>query len=98
MDANARSDAEATVDKAFVAELKAYAKVSPRGCGNHTPVELRRSDGQLRVRTGHRSTIGCIRAGVPVFGFVAGDEGDERADLVSRLQSAGTDSGPGEAG
>jgi ParB family chromosome partitioning protein len=86
MDANARSNAEATVDKAFVAELKAYAKVSPRGCGNHTPVELRRRpDGQLRVRTGHRRTIGCIRAGVPVFGFVAGDEGDERADLVSRL-------------
>jgi ParB family chromosome partitioning protein len=88
MDANARSNAEATVDKAFVAELKAYAKVSPRGCGNHTPVELRRRpDGQLRVRTGHRRTIGCIRAGVPVFGFVAGDEGDERADLVSRLLS-----------
>jgi ParB family chromosome partitioning protein len=86
MDANARSNAEATVDKAFVAELKAYAKVSPRGCGNHTPVELRRRpDGQLRVRTGHRRTIGCSRAGVPVFGFVAGDEGDERADLVSRL-------------
>jgi ParB family chromosome partitioning protein len=86
MDANARSNAEATVDKAFVAELKAYAKVSPRGCGNQTPVELRRRpDGQLRVRTGHRRTIGCIRAGVPVFGFVAGDEGDERADLVSRL-------------
>ena len=86
MDANARSNAEATVDKAFVAELKAYAKVSPRGCGNHTPVELRRRpDGQLRVRTGHRRTIGCIRAGVPVFAFVAGDEGDERADLVSRL-------------
>ena len=86
MDANARSNAEATVDKAFVAELKAYAKVSPRGCGNHTPVELRRRpDGQLRVRTGHRRTIGCIRAGVPVFGFVAGDEGDERANLVSRL-------------
>ena len=86
MDANARSNAEATVDKAFVAELKAYAKVSPSGCGNHTPVELRRRpDGQLRVRTGHRRTIGCIRAGVPVFGFVAGDEGDERADLVSRL-------------
>ena len=86
MDANARSNAEATVDKAFVAELKAYAKVSPRGCGNHTPVELRRRpDGQLRVRTGHRRTIGCIRAGVLVFGFVAGDEGDERADLVSRL-------------
>ena len=69
-----------------MAELKAYAKVSPRGCGNHTPVELRRRpDGQLRVRTGHRRTIGCIRAGVPVFGFVAGDEGDERADLVSPL-------------
>jgi ParB family chromosome partitioning protein len=86
MDANRRSNAEATVDKAFVAELKAYAKLSPRRCGNHTPVELRRRpDGQLRVRTGHRRTIGCIRAGVPVFGFVAGDEGDERADLVSRL-------------
>ena len=37
MDANARSNAEATVDKAFVAELKAYAgpplKDSPRGAG-----------------------------------------------------------------
>ena len=30
MDANARSDAEATVDKAFVASLKAHAATSPK--------------------------------------------------------------------
>ena len=71
MDANARSDAEATVDKAFVATLKAHAATSPsspptqtgptwRGCGNYVPITIvRRPDGQLRVRAGHRRTIGC---------------------------------------
>ena len=97
MDANARTDAEATVDKAFVATLKAHAAVSPpfplhdaQGqavtCGNYVPVTLvRRPDGQLRVRTGHRRTIGCQRAGAAVLGFVAGAEGDEQADRRARL-------------
>ena len=77
MDANARSDAEATVDKAFVASLKAHAATSPKfpvygdptrlaGCGNYVPITIvRRPDGQLRVRAGHRRNIGCIRAGAP---------------------------------
>jgi ParB family transcriptional regulator, chromosome partitioning protein len=97
MDANARSNAEATVDKAFVASLKAHAATSPKfpvhgtptqlaGCGNYGPVTIvRRPDGQLRVRAGHRRNIGCMRGGVYVLGFVAGDEGDERADLRARL-------------
>jgi ParB family transcriptional regulator, chromosome partitioning protein len=97
MDANARSDAEATVGKAFVAVLKAYAVTSPEfpihenpagraRCGNYVPITIvRRPDGQLRVRAGHRRNIGCMRAGVPVLGFVAGDEGDERADRRARL-------------
>jgi hypothetical protein len=51
------------------------------GCGSFVLVTLvRRPDGQLRVRTWHRRNIDCLRAGVPVLGFVAGDEGDERAD------------------
>ena len=97
MDANARSDAEATVDKAFVASLKAHAATSPKfpvygdrtrlaGCGNYVPITIvRRPDGQLRVRAGHRRNIGCMRAGARVLGFIAGDEGDERADLRARL-------------
>ena len=97
MDANARSDAEATVDKAFVASLKAHAATSPKfpvygdptrlaGCGNYVPITIvRRPDGQLRVRAGHRRNIGCIRAGARVLGFMAGDEGDEQADRRARL-------------
>jgi ParB family chromosome partitioning protein len=97
MDANARTDAEATVDKSFVAGVKARAAASPEfpvhgeqtsraRCGNAVPVTIvRRPDGQLRVRTGHRRTIGCIRAGAYVLGFIAGDEGDERTDQRARL-------------
>src|SRR5262249_46820964 len=62
------------------------AAARPDGCGNNVPITLvRRPGGQLRVRTGHRRTLGCQRAGVPVLGFVAGDEGDERADRRARL-------------
>ena len=97
MDANARTDAEATVSKAFAAVLKAHAAASPEfpvhgdgtrraRCGNYVPITLvRRPDGQLRVRAGHRRNIGCMRAGVSVLGFVAGDEGDEQADRRARL-------------
>src|SRR6266480_5110172 len=50
------------------------------------PITLvHRRDGQLRVRTGHRRALGCQRAGVPLLGFVAGAEGDERADRRARL-------------
>jgi ParB family chromosome partitioning protein len=86
LDANARTNAEATVTKADVALCKTIAVARPDGCGNHVPITLvRRPGGQLRVRTGHRRTLGCQRAGVPVLGFVAGDEGDERADRRARL-------------
>ena len=97
MNANARSDAEATVDKAFVASLKTHAATSPKfpvygdrtrleGCGNYVPITIvRRPDGQLRVRAGHRRNIGCMRVGARVLGFIAGDERDERADLRARL-------------
>jgi ParB family chromosome partitioning protein len=86
LDANTRTGAEATVTKADVALCKTIAATRADGCGNFVPVTLvRRPDGQLRVRTGHRRTIGCQRAGVPVLGFVAGDEGDERADQRARL-------------
>jgi ParB family chromosome partitioning protein len=86
LDANARTNAEATVTKADVAMCKTIAAARSDGCGNNVPITIvRRPDGQLRVRTGHRRTIGCQRAGVPVLGFVAGDEGDERADRRARL-------------
>jgi hypothetical protein len=65
---------------------KAIAASRPDGCGNHVPITIvRRPDGQLRVRAGYRRAIGCMRAGVPVLGFVAGAEGDERADRRARL-------------
>jgi ParB family chromosome partitioning protein len=86
LDANARTNAEATVTKADVALCKTIAAVRPDGCGNNVPITLvHRPGGQLRVRTGHRRTLGCQRAGVPVLGFIAGDEGDERADRRARL-------------
>jgi ParB family chromosome partitioning protein len=86
MDANARTNATATVTKADVALCKAIAASRPDGCGNNVPITLvARPDGQLRVRTGHRRALGCLRAGVPVLGFVAGAEGDERADRRARL-------------
>jgi ParB family chromosome partitioning protein len=86
MDANARTGATATVTKADVALCKAIAASRPDGCGNNVPITIvRRPDGQLRIRTGHRRAIGCLRASVPVLGFVAGAEGDERADRRARL-------------
>ena len=86
MDANARSNATATVSEADAALCKSIAASRPDGCGNNVPITIvRRPDGQLRVRTGHRRTIGCMRAGVPVLGFVAGDEGDARSARRARL-------------
>jgi ParB family chromosome partitioning protein len=86
MDANARSNAEGTVTKADVALCTTIAGSRPDGCGNNVPITIvRRPDGRLRVRAGHRRNLGCLRAGVPVLGFVAGAEGDERADRRARL-------------
>ena len=86
LDANTRSNAEATVTKADVALCKTIAAQRKDGCGNFVPVTLvRRPGGQLRVRAGHRRTIGCQRAGVKVLGFIAGDEGDDTADLRARV-------------
>jgi ParB family chromosome partitioning protein len=86
LDANARTNAEAIVTKADVALCKTIAAARPDGCGNHVPITLvRRPGGQLRVRTGHRRTIGCMRADVLVLGFVSGDDRDERADRRARL-------------
>jgi ParB family chromosome partitioning protein len=86
MDANARSNAQATVTKADVALCTTIAASRPDGCGNNVPITIvRRPDGRLRIRAGHRRNIGCLRAGVPVLGFVAGAEGDERADRRARL-------------
>ena len=86
MSANARTDAEATVTDQDVAGAKAMALNHDYGCGNAQPAELRRrADGTLRVRDGARRTIMCQRAGVPLFAFVAGAEGDEQADTRGRL-------------
>jgi ParB family transcriptional regulator, chromosome partitioning protein len=86
MDANARTNAQATVTKADVALCTTIAASRPDGCGNNVPITIvRRPDGRLRIRAGHRRTIGCLRAGVPVLGFVAGAEGDEQADRRARL-------------
>ena len=49
--------------------------------GHHRPPAGRPAPRPRR----HRRTIGCQRAGVRVLGFVAGDEGDERADRRARL-------------
>jgi hypothetical protein len=65
---------------------RTIAASRPDGCGNNVPITIvRRPDGGLRVRTGHRRTIGCLRVGVLVLGFVAGAEDDERADRRARL-------------
>jgi ParB family chromosome partitioning protein len=86
MDANARTNAQATVTKADVALCKTIAASRLDGCGNNVPITIvRRPDGRLRVRAGHRRAIGCLRADVPVLGFVAGAEGDEAADRRARL-------------
>jgi ParB family transcriptional regulator, chromosome partitioning protein len=86
MDANARTNAQVTVTKADVALCTTIAASRPDGCGNNVPITIvRRPDGALRVRAGHRRTIGCLRAGVRVLGFVAGAEGDEAADRRARL-------------
>lgn len=60
MAANSRSNAEATVDKAFAASGKAHAANSPPGCDSSVPITtVRRPDGQLRVRTEHRPSAAC---------------------------------------
>jgi hypothetical protein len=65
---------------------RTIAASRPDGCGNNVPITIvRRPDGRLRVRAGHRRSFGCLRAGVPVLGFVAGAEGDEAADRRARL-------------
>jgi len=86
MDANARSNAQATVTKADVALCTTIAASRPDGCGNNVPITIvGRPGGRLRVRAGHCRTIGCLRVGVPVLGFIAGAEGDEAADRRARL-------------
>ena len=86
MTANARAGAEDTVTDEDVAGAKAMANAHDYGCGNALPAELRRRpDGLLRVRDGHRRAIMCTRAGVPLFAFIAGAEGDEQADTRARL-------------
>ena len=93
---NARRDAEATITKEWVAQLKEHAKLSPVSypspdgtpvtCGNHTPVPLVRcSDGELEILFGARRTLGCVRAGVYLLGYVAGDKGDGQAARRARL-------------
>jgi ParB family transcriptional regulator, chromosome partitioning protein len=86
LSANARKDAESKVTPDDVASARAMATLHDYGCGNAQPVEIRRRpDGTLRVRDGARRTLMCLGAGVPVFGFIAGPEGDETADARGRL-------------
>ena len=85
---NARTDAETTITKEWVAQLKAHAAADPtgKGCGNHTPVPVVRCpDGELEILFGARRTLGCIRAGVYLLGYVAGDKGDDQAARRARL-------------
>ena len=83
---NARTDAEETITKEWIAQLKAHAAADPRGCGNHTPVPVVRCpDGELEILYGARRTLGCIRAGVYLLGYVAGDKGDDQAARRARL-------------
>ena len=93
---NARTDAEATITKEWVAQLKEHAKHSPISfpspdgtlvtCGNHTAVPVVRCpDGELEILFGARRTLGCIRAGVYLLGYIAGDKGDNQAARRARL-------------
>jgi ParB family chromosome partitioning protein len=85
---NARTDAEATITKEWIAQLKAHAAIDPtgKGCGNHTPVPVVRCpDGELEILFGARRTLGCIRAGVYLLGYIAGDKGDDQAARRARL-------------
>ena len=66
MAANSRSNAGATVDKAFAASCKAHAANSPPGCDNSVPITtVRRPDGQLRVRTEHPHRLHARRCSRP---------------------------------
>jgi ParB family chromosome partitioning protein len=79
IDINVRTDAEATVDAAFVASIKATK-------GNLVPVLLlRTAGGRLRVDDGARRTIACQRAKVQVQGIIIGDEGDDQAARRTRI-------------
>lgn len=85
--ADAELDALLEVDEAFVASVKATG-------GNFDPVALiRRQPGPADSRPylvkhgGARRVRGCIRAGTPLLVFVAGDEGDDRAEALARLVS-----------
>jgi ParB family transcriptional regulator, chromosome partitioning protein len=93
---NARADAEATISKEWVAQLKEHGRHSPLlypspdgtlvTCGNHTAVPIVRCpDGVLEILFGARRTLGCIRAGVYLLGYIAGDKGDDQAARRARL-------------
>ena len=93
---NVRTDAEATITTKWVAQLKEHAKHSPLlypapdgtqvTCGNNTAVPVVRCpDGALEILFGARRTLGCIRAGVYLLGYIAGDKGDDQAARRARL-------------
>jgi ParB family transcriptional regulator, chromosome partitioning protein len=93
---NIRTDAEATITTKWVAQLKEHAKHSPLlypapdgtlvTCGNNTAVPIVRCpDGALEILFGARRTLGCIRAGVYLLGYIAGDKGDNQAARRARL-------------
>jgi ParB family chromosome partitioning protein len=93
---NIRKDAEATITKEWVAQLKEHAKHSPLlypapdgtfvTCGNNTAVPLfRTEDGVLEILFGARRTLGCLGAEVYLLGYIAGDKSDDRAARRARL-------------
>jgi len=77
VDINVRHDARLDAD--FLASIREHGVLIPI-------VAVRTSDGQVRVRHGHRRTLAAVEAqrdSVPVV--VIGEDGDSDADQVTRL-------------
>lgn len=75
-DANIRLDPR--LDKDFLASIKAHGVLVP-------VIAVRTSDGQVRVRHGHRRALAAVEAGVLVLVVVTGDEQDGTAGEVERI-------------
>jgi ParB family chromosome partitioning protein len=102
VEGNYRSEIDRTITAEWVGQLAEHFKRSQRRfpvhgtpgaaspCGNHTAVAIvTRADGTLRVLIGSRRVLGCLRAGAPVLGYIAGPEGDtdaeRRAELIDQF-------------
>jgi ParB family chromosome partitioning protein len=77
VDFNVRTDARLT--PAFVASIRDHGVLQP-------VVAVLTPDGALRVRYGHRRTLAAVEAGRDTIpAYIAGDEGSDTADQVTRV-------------